>query len=216
MLFPLLLATSSMAKAERLRQLFAGLPVDLLSPADLAGDLPQVREEGSSHLAVACGKAVAWSRTTTVTTVSTDGGVEIPVLSPSWQSVTTRRATGQQATDEERAARLRRLLEPHPPNQREAWWTEAVAVAKEGRLLGGWEAKGLRGLLTDDYTPAPPSFRGFWVYGMWLFPRFGKRYWEMTEEELREVDEPWFRLQPWLLGMVERLMREDGQPTSAR
>ena len=200
----LLLATSNPAKAERLRRLFGGLRARLLHPTDLTGEPPQIAEEGSSHLEVACGKAVAWSRATTALTIATDGGVDIPALGPGWQSLTTRRATGQQADDEERAARLRKLLEPYAPSQREAWWKEAVAIAKEGALLGGWEARGLRGLLTDDYTPAPPEFRGFWVYGMWLFPRTGKRYWEMTEEELREADEPWHRLQPWVLGMVRR------------
>lgn len=204
---PLLIATSNPAKAERLRRFFAHLPVELITPANLTSVPTDVLEEGSSHLAVACGKAVAWSRASPAVTVATDGGVDIPVLGPDWQSLTTRRATGQEATDEQRAARLRRLLLPHPPEQREAWWTEAAAVAREGRLLGGWEARGLRGLLTDAYLPAPPAFQGFWVYGMWLFPQFGKRYWEMTEDELRAADEPWFKLQPWLLGLVGQLAR---------
>ena len=209
MSLPLLIATSNPAKAERLRRLFEGLPVSLIAPADLPGQPPEVVEEGSSHLAVACGKAVAWSRATDAVTVATDGGVDIPVLGPDWQSLTTRRATGQEATDEQRASRLVGMLQPHPPEQREAWWTEAVAVAKQGRLLGGWEAKGLRGLLTDTYMPAPPAFQGFWVYGMWLFPQFGKRYWEMVEDELRAADEPWFKLQPWLVELVGQLARSE-------
>ena len=205
--FPLLLATSNPAKVERLSRLFANLPVTLLTPADLSSAPTEVPEEGSSHLAIACGKAVVQSRTTTAVTVATDGGVEIPVLGTTWQSLTTRRATGQEGTDEERAARLRRLLEPHPPEQRAAWFFEAAAVAQEGRLLGAWEAKGLHGLLTGDYMPAPPAFEGFWVYGMWTFPQFGKRYWEMTEEELRQTDDPWFKVGPWLLGLVGQLVR---------
>jgi inosine/xanthosine triphosphate pyrophosphatase family protein len=203
----LLIATSNPAKAERFRRLFEGLPVQLYLPSDLP-EAADVLEEGSAHLAVACGKAVAWSMVAKGLAVASDGGVDIPVLGSDWQSVTTRRATGEHATDEERAARLLRLLQGFPERQREAWWTEAVAVARDGVLLAGYEARGLRGLLTDGYLPAPAEFQGFWVYGMWLFPQFGKRYWEMTDAELREASEPWFQVQPWLLELVGRLVRE--------
>ena len=203
----LLIATSNPAKAERFRHLFAPLSIQLYGPTDLPG-APEVPEEGSSHLAVACEKAAAWSRLTGDLTVASDGGVDIPVLGADWQSLTTRRATGHEATDEQRAKRLLRLLGRHAPEEWEAWWTEAVAVARWGEVLGAWEVKGLRGLLTDTYVSAPEAFRGFWVYGMWLFPQLGKRYWALTEEELRQAGEPWFQIQEPLLDLVKRLLSQ--------
>ena len=205
MSLPVLVATRNHAKAERIRRLLADLPLDLYGP-DRLGEQPSEAEEGSSHLAIACAKAVAWSRAAKGLAVSSDGGVDMPVLGDGWRSLTTRRATGEGASDEERAARLAKLLDPYPPEQREVWWVEAVALAQDGRLLAGWEAKGLKGVLSGPYQPAPPAYRGFWVYGLWRFPALGHRcYWELGDEELRQADEPWLRLAPWLTAMLKRL-----------
>jgi inosine/xanthosine triphosphate pyrophosphatase family protein len=200
-----LIGTRNPAKAQRLRHAMSGLPVRIREPE--AGQEPaNYEEDGSSHLAIACGKAAAWSRTTGDIVVASDGGVEIPLLGASWRSITTRRATGREATDEERAERLMGLLKDHPPEERQAWWIEALAVAYEGLVVAAWEARGLQGELTDAYLPAPAKYRGFWVYGMWYFPQFAKHYWELSEEELRQAREPWYEVQPWLRGLVERLV----------
>ena len=204
----LLIATRNPAKAARFRALLAGLSLELHSLDDLpaAAEPPsETPELGASHLAIASDKAAAWSRHAGGIAVASDGGVDIPVLGSGWRSLTTKRATGQEVPDEERAARLRELLRTHPERERQAWWIEAVAVARDGAVIGAWEVRGLPGLLTDAYTPAPEPYRGFWVYGMWLFPQFGRRYWELSDEELQQADEPWFTIGPWLVDLVRRL-----------
>ena len=205
------LATGNPAKAERLRRLLGPLQLDLRSP----GSTTTVQGEPDppvTHLGIACTKAVRWSRLLDGLVVCTDGGVDVPALGDAWQSQTTRRTTGEEASDEERAARLQRRLARLAPEDREAWWVEAIAVGEAGAIVAAWEARGLRGVLTDDYTPGPPEYRGFWVYGMWRFPGLAKHYWDLTEGELQAVEEPWFQLAPLLVGLLRQLT---GPPATA-
>ena len=77
--------------------------------------------------------------------------------------------------------------------ERRVFWTEAVALADRGRLLGSWQETGSEGYLTESYDPSK-AIPGFWVYGLWYYPQFGKRYVELTSQELAEVDVTWQRL----------------------
>ena len=98
----LVLATRNPAKAARLRGLLDGLDLDLSDGASFP-DAPDVDEEGGSHLAIAIGKAVAWSRALGALVVASDGGLSIPALGDGWSSLITRRGTGEGVPDEERA-----------------------------------------------------------------------------------------------------------------
>jgi inosine/xanthosine triphosphate pyrophosphatase family protein len=204
----LLIATRNSAKAARFRTLLAGLPFELYTPDDLpaVADAPSEKSEvGATHLAIASDKAAAWSRHTGGIAIASDGGVDIPVLGSVWRSVTTKRSTGEEVPDEERAARLLELLRGHPESERQVWWIEAVAVARNGAVIRAWEVRGLPGLLTDAYTTAPALYRGFWVYAMWFFPQFGRRYWDLSDEELRQADEPWFTIGPGVVDLMRQL-----------
>lgn len=196
------LATANAAKLERFRRLLSDVPVEILAPLDL-GFTDSPEEHGSTHLGTAITKAVNWSRSVESLTVASDGGVQIPVLGDRWKSLFTHRATGFNVTDEERAAALMKLLETVPESDRNAQWVESIAVAQMGQLISAWEVTGLKGLLIDQYHLAPSPFRGFWVYGMWFFPQYGKHYWELEEEELQAVGEPWFKIQKFLIDLLQ-------------
>ena len=150
----LIAGTTNAAKAWRLRALCAGLDVNWVSTASTA-DAPDVDETGDSHIANAVRKAVAWSRAYAAAALASDGGLAIPALGEGWQSLLTRRATGGDVSDEEHAARLLRRMQSLQGTRREAYWTEAVAVARNGALIQAWEAMGLRGLIAEDYRPPP-------------------------------------------------------------
>ena len=138
----LVLATRNPAKAVQLRELLAGLDLELTDGASFP-DAPDAEEEGGSHLAIAIAKAAAWSRALGTLVVASDGGLSIPALGDGWSSLITRRGTGEDVPDEERAQRLLRRMRELEDERRACWWTEAVAVARSGELLGAWEANGI-------------------------------------------------------------------------
>ena len=188
----LIAGTTNAAKAEHLRALCAGLDVDWVSSASTA-EAPDVDETGDSHIANAVRKAVAWSRAYAVAALASDGGLAIPALGDGWRSLLTRRATGGNVSDEEHAARLLRRMQGLQGTRREAYWTEAVAVARDGALIQAWEAVGLRGLIAEDYRPPPAGPGGFWARGLWT-THDGRRHWELSLAGLAEADDPWSRL----------------------
>ena len=144
-----LAATRNPDKAQRIRALLDGLDVDLADGSALPG-APDPPEDDQSHLAVAVAKAAAWSRAERCLAVASDGGLVIPALGDGWSSLVTRRGTGAGVSDEERGARLLRRMRGLDGERRACRWTEAVAVARGGELLGAWEASGLNGAIAED------------------------------------------------------------------
>ena len=204
MTLSVLLATTNPAKAERLRALAAGIALTLLDASSVASP-PEVEEDASSHLGNAIRKAVAWSRAHPAVALASDGGLGIPALGDDWSSLVTRRGTGGDVSDEEHATRLLRRMRDLEGDGRAAHWTEAVALARGGGLLGAWEASGLRGRIADAYDLPANSGRGFWVSGLWVSSLSGKRHWELSEDDLAAEEEPWLALTPLVRDLLGRL-----------
>ena len=95
--------------------------------------------------------------------------------------------------------------------RREAYWTEAVAVARNGALIQAWEAVGLRGLIAEDYRPPPTGPGGFWARGLWT-THDGQRHWELSMAGLAEADDPWSRLAGPVRELLEALHHERAGP----
>ena len=208
MTLSVLLATTNPAKAAWLRMLTDGLDLALTNGPDV-GSPPAVDEDASSHLGNAIRKAVAWSRERPGVALASDGGLAIPALGDDWSSLVTRRGTGGDVSDEEHAARLLRRMRDLHGDQRAAHRVEAVALAREGALLGAWEASGQHGRIAEDYVPPPGGTDGFWIPGLWVSNASGKREWELSEADLATEDEPWLALKPLLRDLLGRLAIND-------
>jgi inosine/xanthosine triphosphate pyrophosphatase family protein len=191
----LLLATTNAAKADRLRGLLDGLNVALESPENISNP-PVIEESGNSHQAIAEEKALAWSETFGGLALASDGGLVVPVLGPSWVSLTTRRASGEDASDAARTGHLLDLMRQYTGLDRTVMWVEALALADRGKLVDSFQAEGLKGHLAEDYQPAPVGTPGFWVDGLWLHPTTGKRHWELSRDERVAIGDPWEVLAP--------------------
>lgn len=208
------LATTNLAKSARLRLLCAGLPITLTGGSAMSG-APAVMEDGASHLANAVQKAAAWSRELPVdagagggVALASDGGLVIPAL-PGWESLLTRRATDRPPgspppSDADRARWLLGMLRHNANPDRSAHWTEAIAVARDGALIGAWEATGLRGAMAQDYAAAPDGATGFWVSGLWVSPT-GERLWSLTDAELAAAADPWHTLTGPVRDLLSRM-----------
>ncbi len=200
----LLIATLNPAKAEKLRALAAGIDLTLVEPSSVASP-PEVEEDASSHLGNAIHKAVAWSRASSAVALASDGGLAIPALGDDWSSLVTRRGTGGDVSDEEHAIRLLRRMRDLEADRRAAHRVEAVALARDGALLGAWEASGLRGRIAEQYLLPPGGTTGFWIDGLWVSTASGKRAWELAEGDLAAEDEPWLTLTPLVRDLLGRL-----------
>ncbi len=196
-------ATRNPDKAKRIRALLDGLDVDIADGAALTG-APDPPEDDQSHLAIATAKAAAWSRALGGLAVASDGGLVIPALGDGWSSLITRRGTGADVSDEERGARLLRRMRGLDGERRACRWTEAVAVAREGELLGAWEASGLDGAIALDYAPPPGGTNGFWVSALWVTPH-GVRRWALSSGEERALGDPWAALRAPVRALVANL-----------
>lgn len=197
----LLLATSNPAKAERLRKLVDGLDVRFVRPE---GALPEVSESSRSHLGNAIAKALSWSKASGGAAIASDGGLAIPALGDGWESTLTRRETGgPEVLDDERARRLLRRMRDLHGARREAYWTEAVALGRDGLLVSAWEADGTVGRIGDAYEPAIGP-EGFWADGLWE-TLGGKKRWQLTDEERSAILDPWSTLTGPVRDMIARM-----------
>ena len=200
MLAGVLLATTNPAKAERLRVLCGGLA----SFRDVPHEAPSVGEDAASHLGNAIAKAVGWTRALGGVGIASDGGLVIPALGQGWESTLTKRQTGEHVSDEERARRLLGRMRDLSKSRREAFWTEAVAVARDGALVGAWEADGTPGRIGVAYEPNEGGPEGFWADGLWE-TLAGRKRWQLSEAEREAILDPWSTLGGLVRDLLARM-----------
>ena len=186
------MGTGNPAKAEALRRLLEGLPIDPVTPKVLRLEV-EPEESGDTHLAIAALKAQEWSSAGSMLAVASDGGVRIPALGDGWDSRYTHRFAGPDADDARRRERLLDLMRPYRGEDRRASWVEALAVADRGRLLAAWEVQGATGVISDSAS-APPQTPGFWAFSVWRFPSYDKTYDQLSPQELEDLNDHWARL----------------------
>ena len=212
MALPLLIAARDPANTAKMRQLLVGLDLELTDGA-VAGDMYETSEGGQSHLANAVERAVAGSRRTGGVAAASDGGLSIPALGDGWSSLIARPGTGKDVPDEERARRLLRRMRDVEGERRACHWTESIAVARSGELIGAWEANGLRGYIAHDYVPPEGGANGFWVSGLWVM-QSGKRRWQLSDAELEALGDPWSALETPLRNLLSKLREADASGDS--
>lgn len=196
----ILLGSTNPAKIDRLRDCLDGWAFDLITVNELPPHEPP-EETGSTHLEIAEAKAVDWARISGGLAIASDGGIDIPALGPNWDSLLTRRAAGEDATDEDRVQHLLALMEHLTTDaEREATWREALAIVAPSGIVQTWEVQGPTGIIQRE--PSTKRIEGFWLAGLWYIPALGKTYTELSIEELRPARDPWLRLgadvQGWL------------------
>jgi len=198
---PILLGTGNPSKQETLVWLLDGLPLTPTSPSQLGlSDPPE--ERGGTHQKIANDKALAWSKSSSMLAISSDGGLVLPALGDAWESRYTHRFAGPSATNTQRVERLLELMKPFHGEQRQATWVEAVALADRGEILASWELKGATGVIADNPS-AMPGIEGFWAFSLWRFPTLGKPYDQLTQEERKGLGDHWTQLRT----MVQEFFR---------
>jgi inosine/xanthosine triphosphate pyrophosphatase family protein len=188
----LLLASMNPSKIDLLGDLCSNLGFELCE----IDRFYLVPERGTTHLGNAVQKAVFWSTNKKITAISTDGGISIPALSPTWNSVRTDRALGDSGEPISKPEHLLRQAEHLDGPNRAAVFVEAVAIAQNGVLLHAWEIKGLWGRLARTYEPGDRPDEAFWLTGLWESIESKRRLWQLSSEELEMAGDPWKGLRP--------------------
>jgi len=121
----LLFATLNRGKLRELRQILAGIELELLGLADL-GDTPEVVEDAETFAGNARKKAVAMMRATGLPTIADDSGLEVDALDGR-PGVRSARYAGVGASDADRVVKLLGELRGVPRARRTARFRCAVA-----------------------------------------------------------------------------------------
>ncbi len=134
----LLIATHNRGKLMEYQELFAGLPLDLIT-LDEVGIREDVEETGATFAENAKLKAVAFARPSGLLTLADDSGLEVDALGGE-PGIYSKRYAGENKSDADRIVFLLEKLKNVPPSQRTARFRCAIAIASPRGEV--WESAG--------------------------------------------------------------------------
>ena len=190
----ILLGSTNQDKRNKLSWLIEGSELTP-KPLEIGSLNSPIPEDATTHRGNAENKAISYSQLTDKLVISSDGGVIIPVLGSKWDSLKTHRFAGENVNDQKRVSDLLKLMSPFHREDRVIIWREAVAIARNGTLLGLWEAKGREGILLETNDRHTENL-GFWLHSLWLMPSFNLLYEDLSETQKICVYDPWSQIKP--------------------
>ena len=153
-------------------------------------DLIEVEETGESFLQIAENKALELSNKYSEPVIATDGGAAIPALND-WNSLKTKRFH-----DGDDFSRIKKLLEMMKgKDARTVLWFEALAVARQGKLLFSTQVQAMDGVIDEEFNPK--NYKpGIWLCSITSYPEFGGRnYFDLNEAERLATEDNWSKLE---------------------
>ncbi len=171
----LLIGSGNVGKQREWRELLAGLDVVLVVPQDLDPAPPEPDEEGATFAENAAHKARTYAAATGLRTIADDSGLEVDALHGA-PGLRSRRFFGDDATPEERNARLLALLDGVEARGARFVCVAALATA-DGRVeLFDGEVRG-------EIARAPRGERGFGYDPVFVIAGDGRTMAELSPEE---------------------------------
>ena len=176
----LLLGTSSEKKIAELKEIFAGLPVTLVTPSELGLTLDP-EETGSTFEENARLKARAFAGASGLPALADDSGLEVDALGGE-PGVYSKRYAGPDATDEDRIAFLLAKLEGAPQARRTARFRCVMALTTPDEEIGAVD-----GTCEGRIALAPRGSNGFGYDPIFLLPERGKTMAELSSPEKHAI-----------------------------
>lgn len=196
----LVLATRNRGKVRELKDLLAGLPLEVKSIEDFP-ELPELRETGTSFRENARSKALTVYQYTKLPSIADDSGLEVDVLQGA-PGVYSARYAGANASDAENNRKLLADLTGVPPEERSARFRCVICLVLPGIIIEYTE-----GICEGRIGLEPRGKNGFGYDPIFLVgPDFQKTMAELELEEKNAIShrsKAYRRLQPLLL---ERLL----------
>jgi len=174
----IVVASGNAKKLAELRRLAEGLPVEIVSPADVGGEVPEVEEDGATFRENAEKKARAYARAFGLPAIADDSGLCVDALGGA-PGVYSARYSGGPAPDRDAKNndKLLRALAGVPEARRTARFVCALCLAHpDGRahtVEGAWE-----GIVA--FTPRGSG--GFGYDPIFLLPHRGQTAAEIDPE----------------------------------
>jgi XTP/dITP diphosphohydrolase len=171
-----LVATQNPGKLEEIQALLAGLPVELITPAQLGLDLA-IAETGSTYAENAALKALAYARASGLPSLADDSGLEVDALDGQPGLHSARFAPWPGATDADRRRLLleKLRLKPSPWSAR---FRCVVALASPSG-----QVRFAEGICPGEVIPAERGQNGFGYDPIFLIPELGKTMAELDMAE---------------------------------
>jgi XTP/dITP diphosphohydrolase len=175
----LLIGSGNPGKQREWRELLAGLDVDLLVPEDLDPVSPEPAEEGETFEANAIHKARAYAMASGVRTVADDSGLEVDALRGA-PGLRSRRFFGEDATAEQRNARLLALMEG--VKERGARFVCVAALATANGTIETFE-----GEVRGEIALAPRGAEGFGYDPLFIIAGDGRTMAQLAGDEKHRI-----------------------------
>jgi XTP/dITP diphosphohydrolase len=176
----LLIATHNRGKLREFAQIFADLPLSLVTLDD-AGINWDVEETGETFEANARLKAEAYCVATNMPTLAEDSGLEVFALNGE-PGVYSARYGGGGLNDVQRYSRLLERMRDIPASRRQAQFRSVIALAAPGQPVRTAE-----GACPGEIAFGPRGEGGFGYDPVFFMPEFGRTMAELTMEEKNRV-----------------------------
>lgn len=185
-------ASGNSSKLDYCKRWCAEIPdLEIMTPKDIDPSLyPVFEEDGETFEANAILKAVNWSKAVNdMMVIAHDCGIEIPGLGEDWKAEWTKRQTGKEGTSDEDRIRAFIVI-AKDLKDRIAFTKDAIALARNGELLGSTPATSLPGEILTELPEKLTIIAGAPLATVWYLEKFGKVYSELTTEEKELYEEP--------------------------
>jgi len=194
----LVVGTRNAKKKAEIEKILAGLPLRLKSVADYT-DAPDVVEDGDTFEENARKKALEYADALDEWVVADDSGLQVDALGGQ-PGVHSARYAGPDATGADLCRKLLGELKDVPPESRTARFRCVIAVAKPGEVLFAVQAA-VEGIITREMRGSG----GFGYDPVFLYPRLGRTFAELTMEEKNSVSHRGRALELFKVELKKRL-----------
>ncbi|GAG52310.1 unnamed protein product, partial [marine sediment metagenome] len=127
----LLIATNNQGKFNEIAAMLSDLPLEIISPQDIAVDDSDLKEDGETYQENAYKKANFFAKQTGLTTLADDSGIVVEALKDELGVKTIRWGAGKHASDEEWIAHFLKRMEKET-NRKAKFVCHICLVDKEG------------------------------------------------------------------------------------
>jgi XTP/dITP diphosphohydrolase len=174
----LLVATTNPGKLREIRAILSGLPLEVLSLADVP-PLPEPEETGRTFAENARLKALYYAQATALTVVAEDSGLEVDALDGA-PGVESARFPG--ATYGEKFARLYGMLDARGGRESAARFVCALALVRDAQVRFETQAT-----VEGRVAPEPRGSGGFGYDPIFFYPPYARTLAEVSPEEKAAV-----------------------------
>ena len=174
----LVLATRNDGKAAEFKNLLSGYDIKVRSLKDFEG-VPRVEEDGKTFKENAIKKAKVTAKYLNLPTLSDDSGLMVEALDGA-PGVLSARYAGENATDEQRIAKLLKALKGE--TNRKAAFECVLSIAVPSGPALTYEAR-CEGLIAEQ----PAGQNGFGYDPIFFYPPLNKTFAQMTLKEKSQV-----------------------------